>query len=79
MAAQLERFEPEWIEEPVGPEVQDLVDTPPRVDAEGCFAVPERPGLGVHLNHDACARHARTGGRIRLFEQGWERRGFGGS
>jgi len=28
--------------------VQDLVDHPPRVAAEdGCFALPDRPGLGV--------------------------------
>jgi galactonate dehydratase len=56
--------------------VQDLVDHAPRVDAsDGCFAVPERPGLGVRLNHEACARHPRTGGRIRLFDEGWEKRG----
>jgi len=61
------------------PWVQDLVDHPPRVDeADGCFAVPERPGLGLRLNHEACASHPRTGGRIRLFEDGWERRGFSG-
>ena len=61
------------------PWVQDLVDHPPRVDeADGCFAVPERSGLGLRLNHEACARHPRTGGRIRLFEDGWERRGFSG-
>jgi len=61
------------------PWVQELVDAPPLVDAaDGCFALPERPGLGVRLNHDACAAHPRSGGRIRLFEQGWERRGFGG-
>jgi galactonate dehydratase len=61
------------------PWVQDLVDHPPRVDeADGSFAVPERPGLGVRLNHDVCAAHPRTGGRIRLFEEGWERRGFSG-
>jgi galactonate dehydratase len=60
--------------------VQDLVDAPPRVDpVDGCFAAPERPGLGLRLNHDACATHPRTGGRIRLFEDGWERRGFGAS
>ena len=57
--------------------MQDLVDHPPRVDeADGCFGVPERPGLGLRLNHEACAQHPRTGGRIRLFEEGWERRGF---
>lgn len=57
------------------PWVQELVDAPPTVDrADGCFAAPERPGLGVRLNHDACAKHPRTGGRIKLFEHGWERR-----
>jgi galactonate dehydratase len=60
------------------PWVQELVDFPPTVDAsDGCFALPQRPGLGVTLNHDVCARHPRTGGRIRLFERGWERRGLG--
>jgi galactonate dehydratase len=58
------------------PWVFDLVDHAPRVDAaDGCFAVPERPGLGVALNHDACAAHPPTGGRLQLFEAGWERRG----
>jgi galactonate dehydratase len=62
------------------PWVHELVDEPPRVDpADGCFGLPERPGLGVRLNHEVCAQHPRTGGRIRLFEHGWERRGFGGS
>jgi galactonate dehydratase len=60
------------------PWVQELVDYAPRVDAEdGCFGVPERPGLGLSLKHDVCALHPRTGGRIRLFEAGWERRGTG--
>jgi galactonate dehydratase len=58
------------------PWVQDLVDHPPRVSAEdGCFGLPDRAGLGVRLNHDACAAHPRTGGRLRLFEAGWEKRG----
>ena len=58
------------------PWVRDLVDHPPYVDpVDGCFGVPGRPGLGVRLNHEVCARHPRTGGRIRLFEEGWERRG----
>jgi galactonate dehydratase len=61
------------------PWVQELVDCPPMVDAaDGCFGLPERPGLGLRLNHEACAAHPRTGGRIRLFDAGWERRGFGG-
>ena len=59
------------------PWVFDLVDAAPRVDpADGCFALPERPGLGVRLNHEVCAEHPRTGGRLKLFEAGWERRGL---
>ena len=62
------------------PWVQELVDHPPMVDrADGCFALPERSGLGVRLNREVCAAHPRTGGRIRLFDAGWERRGFGGA
>jgi galactonate dehydratase len=58
------------------PWVQDLVDHPPRVSVQdGCFGLPDRAGLGVRLNHDACAAHPRTGGRLRLFEAGWEKRG----
>jgi galactonate dehydratase len=58
------------------PWVQDLVDAPPRVAVDdGCFALPTRPGLGVTLNHKACAAHPRTGGRLKLFEKGWEKRG----
>jgi galactonate dehydratase len=58
------------------PWVFDLVDHAPRVDAaDGCFALPERAGLGVRLNHDACAAHPPTGGTLKLFEAGWERRG----
>jgi galactonate dehydratase len=61
------------------PWVQTLVDGAPMVEADGCFALPERPGLGVSLRHDVCARYPRTGGQIRLFEEGWEQRGFGAS
>jgi galactonate dehydratase len=58
--------------------VHDLVDHAPRVAVEdGCFGLPDRPGLGLKLNHDLCARHPRTGGRIKLFEEGWEKRGSG--
>jgi galactonate dehydratase len=58
--------------------VHELVDRSPEVAREdGCFGVPDRPGLGVRLNHEACRAHPRTGGRIKLFEEGWERRGAG--
>lgn len=57
------------------PWVQDLVDRPPRVAVEdGCFALPDRPGLGVALNHELCAGHPPTGGRLKLFQEGWEKR-----
>ena len=55
------------------PWVQHLVDYPPEV-VEGYFQVPERPGLGLRLDRDACAEHPSTGGRIQLFKEGWERR-----
>jgi galactonate dehydratase len=56
--------------------VRELVDEAPEVSAsDGCFAAPQRPGLGVTLNADACRAHPRTGGRLRLFEEGWEHRG----
>jgi galactonate dehydratase len=55
--------------------VSELVDIAPAVDpADGCFAVPDRPGLGVRLDHDACARHPRTSARLRLFTPGWQKR-----
>jgi len=55
--------------------VHELVDHSPRIDPkDGCFVAPDRPGLGLSLNHDACVEHPRTGGRIKLFEAGWEKR-----
>ena len=55
--------------------VSELVDVAPTVDpADGCFALPERPGLGLRLDHDACARHPRTGARLQLFVEGWQKR-----
>ena len=57
------------------PWVFDLVDHAPRVASEdGCFALPDRPGLGVRLNHDVCEAHPPPGGRIKLSEAGWEKR-----
>jgi galactonate dehydratase len=55
--------------------VSELVDAAPTVDpADGCFAVTTRPGLGLHLDHEACARHPRTGARLQLFVEGWQKR-----
>ena len=57
------------------PWVHDLVTGAPRVAEDGCFALPDQPGLGVTLNHEVCAAHPPTGGRLKLFEAGWEQRG----
>ena len=55
--------------------LSELVDIAPAVDPlDGCFAVPDRPGLGVRLDHEACARHPRTSARLRLFTPGWQKR-----
>lgn len=57
------------------PWVLDLVDGAPRVDpADGCFALPTAPGLGVRLNHDAVAAHPRTRAHFNLMADGWESR-----
>ena len=56
--------------------VNELVDAPPLVDAfDGCFALPTEPGLGVRLDHEACAEHPRTHAGIFLLNDGWEKRG----
>ena len=53
----------------------ELVDGAPRVEeADGCFALPTAPGLGVRLDREAAARHPRTGVHFNLVEEGWERR-----
>ena len=57
------------------PWLSEIVDDAPRVDpVDGCFPLPERPGLGLRLDHDACARHPRTGARLQLFVDGWQKR-----
>jgi galactonate dehydratase len=57
------------------PWVAELVDQAPAVDpADGCFAVPSAPGLGVRLDRQACLAHPPTGARIELFRDGWETR-----
>lgn len=57
------------------PWLSEIVDVAPWVDpVDGCFALPDRPGLGLRLDHDACARHPRTGPRLQLFVDGWQKR-----
>ena len=46
------------------PFIDDLVETPWKLDADGMLPVPEGPGLGVSLNLDAVEQH--TGERFEL-------------
>lgn len=56
--------------------VSELVDAAPAIDPrDGCFPLPTAPGLGVRLDHEACAEHPRTHAGIFLFDDGWEGRG----
>jgi len=56
--------------------VSELVDEAPAIDPlDGCFPAPDAPGLGIRLDHEACAEHPRTHTGIFLFSDGWERRG----
>jgi galactonate dehydratase len=41
---------------------------------DGYFALPDTPGLGVRLDHDALAAHPRVRVDFNLFADGWERR-----
>jgi len=41
---------------------------------DGYFALPDKPGLGVELNHVALAEHPRRPVDFNLFAAGWERR-----
>lgn len=62
------------------PWVKDLVHGAPQVDAaDGCFAPPTQPGLGVTLDRQACARHPRTNAHFNLVRDGWERRDGAGA
>lgn len=42
------------------PYIEDLCETPPRLDADGMLSIPDGPGLGFRWNPDGIAKH--TGG-----------------
>jgi galactonate dehydratase len=57
------------------PWIAGVVDGAPTVDAaDGCFALPTAPGLGVRLDHAEAARHPRTHSHFNLVQEGWEHR-----
>jgi galactonate dehydratase len=41
---------------------------------DGYFPLPDKPGLGVELDHRALAEHPREAVNFNLFAEGWERR-----
>jgi galactonate dehydratase len=60
-------FADSWIHEVIpGLPVVDPVD--------GCFPLPDRPGLGVSIDWDAAAEHPPEAVHFDLFREGWQRR-----
>lgn len=55
------------------PFVKECAPGVPEVD-DGYFPLPDGPGLGVTLDHDALSAHPRTPDGFDLFQPGWERR-----
>lgn len=53
--------------------VKQAVDRAPEV-VDGCFALPEGPGLGVTLDEDFVAAHPRQDARFDLYTDDWHRR-----
>jgi galactonate dehydratase len=55
--------------------VEDVAPGLPRLDeSDGCFPLPQGPGLGVEINWDAVAEHPPEPLHFDLFRPGWERR-----
>ncbi len=49
-----------WIEYQTGvPYIEELIDPPFRLEADGMLRVPTGPGLGIRLNPDALAKYSR--------------------
>ncbi len=49
-----------WVEYQVGvPYIEEIIDPPFKLDAEGLLRVPTGPGLGIKLNPDGLAKYSR--------------------
>jgi D-galactarolactone cycloisomerase len=49
-----------WVEYQTGvPYIEEIIDPPFKLDAEGLLRVPTGPGLGIKLNPDALAKYSR--------------------
>jgi galactonate dehydratase len=55
------------------PFVKDSAPGLPEV-VDGYFTLPDKPGLGVELDHEVLERHPRESVNFNLFAEGWERR-----
>lgn len=74
LAATLVNFKiQEYFNDFADPYVKDCVPGCPQV-VDGYFTLPDTPGLGVELNHEALAHHPRVPVDFNLFAEGWERR-----
>jgi L-alanine-DL-glutamate epimerase-like enolase superfamily enzyme len=52
-----------WVEYQTGvPYIEDILETPFRLDADGMLPVPTGPGLGITLNREAVAAMRATKG-----------------
>jgi galactonate dehydratase len=63
----------EYFNDFADPFVNECVPGLPAV-VDGYFALPDKPGLGVELNHEVLAEHPRVPVSFNLFSAGWERR-----
>jgi galactonate dehydratase len=55
--------------------LEDVAPGLPRLDpSDGCFPLPDEPGLGVRVDWDAVAEHPPRPVHFDLFKPGWERR-----
>jgi galactonate dehydratase len=63
----------EYFNDFADPYIQDCVPGLPQLE-DGCFPLPDGPGLGVHLEADELAKHPRVAVDFNLFAKGWERR-----
>ncbi len=68
----------EYFNDFADPYVKECVRGLPEV-VDGSFGLPDGPGLGVELDHEALARHPRIPVSFNLFADGWERRQASGS
>lgn len=65
----------EYFNDFADPWVKGSAEGLPEVDpADGCFPLPEGPGLGVRLREDVIAEHPRQQVFFNLFETDWHRR-----